>query len=73
MTDEALKKFQGSANWEAGVDGNVALISIGAGTRLDTTTMKDPIVGFVFDTKGLMADVSLKGSKFTKLDKSKDK
>ena len=73
MTDEALKKFQGSANWEAGVDGNVALISIGAGTRLDTTTMKDPIVGFVFDTKGLMADASLKGSKFTKLDKSKDK
>ena len=72
MTDEALKKFQGSANWEAGVDGNVALISIGAGTRLDTTTMKDPIVGFVFDTKGLMADASLKGSKFTKLDKSKD-
>ncbi len=73
MTNEALKKFQGSANWEAGVDGNVALISIGAGTRLDTTTMKDPIVGFVFDTKGLMADASLKGSKFTKLDKSKDK
>jgi lipid-binding SYLF domain-containing protein len=73
MTDEALKKFRGSAGWEAGVDGNVALISIGAGTRLDTTTMKDPIVGFVFDTKGLMADASLKGSKFTKLDKSKDK
>jgi len=73
MTDEALKQFRGSANWEAGVDGNVALFVIGAGTRLDTTTMKDPIVGFVFDTKGLMADVSLKGSKFTKLDKSKDK
>ena len=73
MTDEALKKFRASSGWEAGVDGNVALISIGAGTRLDTTTMKDPIVGFVFDTKGLMADASLKGSKFTKLDKSKDK
>jgi lipid-binding SYLF domain-containing protein len=73
MTDEALKKFQDSSGWEAGVDGNVALISIGAGTRLDTTTMKDPIVGFVFDAKGLMADLSLKGSKFTKLDKSKDK
>jgi hypothetical protein len=29
-------------------------------------------VGFVFDTKGLMADASLKGSKFTKLDKSKE-
>jgi lipid-binding SYLF domain-containing protein len=73
MTDAALKQFRGSANWEAGVDGNVALWDIGAGTRLDTTTMKDPIVGFVFDAKGFMADISLKGSKFTKLDKSKDK
>ena len=72
MTDEALKKFQASSGWEAGVDGSVALISMGAGTRLDSTTMKDPIVGFVFDTKGLMADASLKGSKFTKKDKSKD-
>jgi len=73
MTDEALKQFRGSGGWEAGVDGNVALYDIGAGTRLDTTTMKDPIVGFVFDVKGFMADASLKGSKFTKLDKSKDK
>jgi lipid-binding SYLF domain-containing protein len=45
------------------------LITIGAGGRLDTNTIKDSIVGMVFDVKGLMADVSLKGSKFTKLDK----
>jgi lipid-binding SYLF domain-containing protein len=73
MTDEALKQFRGSKGWEAGVDGNVALMDIGAGARLDTTTIRDPIVGFVFGAKGLMADVSLKGSKLTKLDKSKDK
>jgi len=71
MTDEALKGFRASQGWEAGVDGNVALVNIGAGERIDTTTLKDPIVGFVFGVKGLMADVSLKGSKFTKLDKSK--
>jgi lipid-binding SYLF domain-containing protein len=73
MTDAALKQFRGAAGWEAGVDGNVALWDIGAGTRLDTTTMKDPIVAFVFGAKGFMADISLKGAKFTKLDKSKDK
>jgi lipid-binding SYLF domain-containing protein len=71
MTDEALKKFRESHGWEAGVDGNVALINVGGGERLDTTTLKDPIVGFVFDVKGLMADVSLKGAKLTKLDKSR--
>ena len=69
MTDEALKQFQASSGWEAGVDGNVALITIGAGERADTTTSKDPIVAFVFDAKGLIADISLKGAKFTKLDK----
>ena len=69
MTDEALKQFRASSGWEAGVDGNVALITIGAGERADTTTAKDPIVGFVFDAKGLIADISLKGAKFTKLNK----
>jgi len=69
MTEEALRKFRASSGWEAGVDGNIALINIGAGERIDTNTIKDPVVGFVFDVKGLMADISLKGSKFTKLDK----
>jgi lipid-binding SYLF domain-containing protein len=72
MTDQALRQFRDSSGWEAGVDGNIALIDIGAGERIDTTTVKDPIVAFVFDVKGLMADISLKGSKFTRLDKSKE-
>ncbi len=71
MTDEALKQFRASKGWEAGVDGNVALITIGAGERADTRTLKDPIVGFVFDAKGLIADISLKGAKFSKVDKKK--
>jgi lipid-binding SYLF domain-containing protein len=69
MTDEALNKFRKSEGWEAGVDGNVALINVGAGGRADTTTLKDPIVAFVFDAKGLIADISLKGAKFSKVDK----
>jgi lipid-binding SYLF domain-containing protein len=52
-----------------GVDGNVALIDVGGGKRLDTTTLRDPIVGFVFDAKGLMLDISLKGAKFTRIKK----
>lgn len=70
MTKDALTGFRASKGWEAGVDGNIALITVGAGERVDTRTVKDPIVGFVFDVKGLMADISLKGAKFTKLDKS---
>ena len=69
MTREALQGFRAGKGWEAGLDGNVALITLGAGERVDTQTVKDPIVGFVFDVKGLMADISLKGAKFTKLKK----
>ena len=69
MQEEALKKFRASKNWEAGVDGNIALINLGAGATVDTKTIKDPIVGFVFGVKGLIADASFKGSKLTKLEK----
>ena len=69
MTEEALKKFRESEGWEAGVDANIAVIKVGAGGEVSTTTVPDPVVGFVFDTKGLMADISLKGAKFTKLKK----
>ena len=71
MSSEALKKFRESKGWEAGVDGNVALIKLGAGESAITAMSKQPITAFVFDVKGLMADMSLKGAKFNKLDKSK--
>lgn len=67
MTDEALKKFRAGNGWEVGVDGNVALVNVGSGERVDFIRMKDAIIGFVFDVKGLMADISLKGAKFTKI------
>ncbi len=69
MTEAALNQFQASKGWEAGVDGNVALINVGGGQRTDFTKLKDPIIAFVFDVKGLMADISLKGAKFTKISK----
>ena len=67
MTNEALSEFRASSGWEAGVDGNLALAEIGTGGRLDTTTLREPIVAFVFGVRGLMADISLKGCKFTKI------
>ena len=70
MSSEALKEFRESKGWEAGVDGNVALIKVGAGESAITAMSKQPIAAFVFDVKGLMADMSLKGAKFNKLDKS---
>ncbi|MDH3391307.1 MAG: YSC84-related protein, partial [Desulfobulbaceae bacterium] len=67
MQANALKQFRESSGWEAGVDGSVALIELGTGGSLDTTNIKDPIIGFVFGNKGLMYNLTLEGSKFTKI------
>jgi hypothetical protein len=63
------KDFRASSGWKSGVDGSVALINVGAGENIDTTTIKDPIVGFVIGQKGLMFNLSLEGSKISKLDR----
>jgi lipid-binding SYLF domain-containing protein len=65
LEESALKKFRSSKGWEAGVDGNVAVIKVGGGASLDTTKLNEPIVGFVVGVKGLLVDASFKGSKFT--------
>ena len=67
MEEAALKKFRTNENWQAGVDGTVALGTVGAGGSIDTTKFKQPIIGFVFGQKGLMAGATIEGSKFTRL------
>ncbi len=71
MENDALKNFRTSEGWKVGVDGSVALIKVGLGDSLDTVNVKDPIVAFVFGQQGLMYNLTLEGSKITKLDKSK--
>jgi len=69
LEKQALKSFQYSSGWEAGVDGSVALVKIGAGGSIDTTNIEDPIVSFVFGQKGLMYNLTLEGSKFSRIKK----
>lgn len=69
LTGEALEKFRASDGWEVGVDGSVALVTVGAGGAIDTTNLAAPVVGYVFGQKGLMYNLTLEGSKFTKMDK----
>jgi lipid-binding SYLF domain-containing protein len=70
MTQDALDKFRNSDGWKVGIDGSVALVDVGAGKTIDTDNIKDPVVGFIFGSKGLMYNLTLEGSKISKLDKS---
>ncbi len=69
LDDEALRKFRNSSGWEVGVDGSIAIADAGAGGSIDSTNISDPIVAFVFGNKGLMIDVSLAGTKYSKINK----
>ncbi|PZN14290.1 MAG: hypothetical protein DIU63_12185 [Proteobacteria bacterium] len=67
MTPEALASFRRVDGWKVGVDGSVALINVGAGASIDTTRIRSPIVGFIFDNKGLMYNLTLEGSKISRI------
>jgi lipid-binding SYLF domain-containing protein len=63
----ALDKFRNSQNWEVGVDGSVTVVTVGLGGQIDATKLNQPIVAFIFDSKGLMYNLALEGSKITRI------
>ena len=65
LTPEALANFRNSNGWTAGVDATVAVATIGANGTIDTTTARQPVVQFVLNNAGLMAGVSVQGTKIT--------
>ncbi|WP_395376491.1 YSC84-related protein [Marinicella sp. W31] len=67
LEQSALDNFRNSKGWKAGVDGSVAIVKWGVGEDINTVDIKDPIAGFVFSNKGLMFNLTLEGSKFTKI------
>ncbi|MEX3846454.1 YSC84-related protein [Paraburkholderia sp. BR10882] len=68
MTEDALAKFRNSSGWSAGGDASVALVKVGANGSIDTTTATQPVQVFVLTNSGLIGDLSLGGTKITKLE-----
>ena len=67
MTQGALDHFTKSEGWSAGGDSAIAVVSQGAGGQYDAATVGKPILGFIFGEKGLIGDLSLEGTKVTKV------
>ncbi len=66
---DALKEFRNASGWNAGGDASVAVAVWGAGGDVNTESIKEPVVAFVFSPKGLMYNLTLEGSKINKIDK----
>lgn len=69
MTPEALDQFRRSKGWKVGVDGSVAIVTVGVGGSIDTNKIVSPVVGFILDPKGLMYNLTLEGTKITRIRK----
>jgi lipid-binding SYLF domain-containing protein len=68
MTQEALDKFNASKGWTAGADALVTMAKAGASASIDTQTAQQPVIGFALSNSGLMANLSLDGTKVNKVD-----
>jgi lipid-binding SYLF domain-containing protein len=67
MTDESLEKFRASKGWTVGADASVTLVNAGANAQVDSATARQAIIGYVLTNGGLMANLSLEGTKITPL------
>lgn len=67
MSDKAIKHLEDTEGWEVGVGPTVVLVDEGLARNLSSTTLKDEAYAFIFDQKGLMAGVSIEGTKISKI------
>lgn len=68
MTQQALDDFVNSSGWTAGADASVALLKVGANGEIDTSTLSQSVNAFALTNAGLMASLSLEGTKFSRLE-----
>ncbi|PAK14012.1 BPSL1445 family SYLF domain-containing lipoprotein [Burkholderia ubonensis] len=67
MTQDALDSFRKADGWSAGADASVAVVKVGANGAVDTNTATAPVQVLVLTNAGLMGDLSVNGTKVTKL------
>lgn len=68
MTKDAYNKFIDGDGWKAGVDASVAVLAVGVGASVDTNYTQDkPVIAFILDQKGLMYNLSLEGTKISRI------
>jgi lipid-binding SYLF domain-containing protein len=68
MTEDAEDYLNHSDGWEIGVGPTVVVVDEGVAENISTTTLQDDAYAFIFDQHGLMAGVSIEGTKITRID-----
>jgi lipid-binding SYLF domain-containing protein len=64
---QALENFRATHGFTVGVDGSIVLVNLGAEASINTTTLNQPVIGFIVGQKGLMYNLTLQGSKISRI------
>lgn len=67
MTDKALSYLKKSMGWEIGIGPSVVLVNEGVAKNLSSTTLQDDAYAFIFNQQGLMASLSIEGTKISRI------
>ncbi len=67
MTDEAVRYLDKSQGWEIGVGPSVVLVNEGVAKNLSSSTLKESAYAFIFDQQGLMASLTIEGTKISRI------
>lgn len=63
MTDAAVRYLEQSQGWELGVGPTLVVVDEGVAKNLSTSSLQDDAYAFIFSQQGLMAGVSIEGTK----------
>ncbi len=67
MSDKAVRYLDKSKGWEFGVGPSIVIVNEGVAKNLSTTTMKGDAYAFISDPQGLMASLSIEGTKISRI------
>jgi lipid-binding SYLF domain-containing protein len=69
MNDKAVDYIEKTAGFEIGVGPTVVVVDEGVAKNLSTSTLKDDAYAFIFNQQGLMAGLSIEGTKISRIDR----
>lgn len=67
MNDKAVRYVHSSHGWEIGVGPTITVVNKGAAANLSSTTLRKDAYAFIFDQQGLMASLSIEGTKISRI------
>ena len=67
MTDKAVEYIHATHGWEIGTGPTIVIVDAGVAQNLTTSTLKNDAYAFIFDQQGLMAGVSIEGTKISRV------